>query len=284
MKEKNPWEPKAPHVEANFQSDLWKLLQRYFSLPFEAQMMSLPEWLDAWSAQIAQRMVTGIAATSARTWRMASRESMKGSLIHTALMQEMGGPVGDRMRELIAENAKLISSLPIEISRKVSSKLAERALAGERSEVSEAAIRKYTGHLAAWHVRLIARTETSKASTALTAARAEDLGLQYYIWKSSQDSRVRLSHRFMARNGGVICSFDNPPSPERLFGEKSNLGSYAPGNCPNCRCYPEVMLRLDQVKWPHRVFNGSSVLMMRLAAFRRFADLDRKQDRLGKVA
>ena len=114
------------------------------------------------------------------------------------------------------------------------------------------------------HVQLIARTEVSKASTALTRARAEELNLPAYIWRTSKDARVRPSHRQM---DGVICFWDDPPAPEALAGIKSTLGNYNCGDAPNDRCYPEPMLRFDQVTWVHKVCRGGRIQMMTRAAF-----------------
>ena len=114
------------------------------------------------------------------------------------------------------------------------------------------------------HIQLIARTETSKTSTALTRARSEELHLPAYVWRTSKDGRVRPSHRLM---DGVICFWNDPPAPEALLGIKSTLGHYCCGDAPNDRCYPEPLLRLDAVSWPHKVFAGGSIQSMTRAAF-----------------
>ena len=279
---KNKWIPKS-RAEQQYARDLFKIISEYFATPEHLRFLTFEQWLDAWAKQAAQRMITGVAVDNARTWREAAMRSMRGAEIHALLMQELRGATGQRMRELIEENAKLIRSLPREISRKVTAKIAEQAMEGERAEVSKQSILRYTSHLANWHVRLIARTETSKASTALTQARAEELGLDWYVWLSSEDSRVRISHRFMAKQGGVLVNWKDAPSPERLVGEKSE-GFYHAGNIYNCRCYPAPLLRTDQVAWPHRVYRNGSVQMTTLAAFRRIADIGRRQDRLGAAA
>ena len=205
-------------------------------------------------------------------------------MIYNALQRELRGATGKRMRDLVALNAELIRSLPLKVSKEVTAKVSKLTLAGERPETIAANLGKLTAHIARWHVQLIARTETSKAMMALTQARAEDLGINYYVWRSSEDSRVRISHRFMAQRGGVLVSWADPPSPELLVGEKSTLGHYNAGDCPNCRCYSEPLLRIDQVKWPHRVYASGQVNMMTLANFRRVANVDRGTQRLGMVA
>ena len=144
--------------------------------------------------------------------------------------------------------------------------------AGRQTALAErqgVAVRGRTGnvgrHPRARRARLIARTETSKATTALTQARAEELDLQWYLWRTSEDQRVRVSHR---RMNNVIFNWKSPPAPEKLVGEKSTAGRYHAGNIWNCRCYPEPLLRFDQVPWPHKVFVGGAIRPMTLVAFR----------------
>lgn len=58
--------------------------------------------------------------------------------------------------------------------------------------------------------------------------------------------RVRKSHRIME---GVLVNWNMPPSPERLAGEK-DVGNYHAGNIWNCRCYPEPLISVDDIRWP----------------------------------
>jgi uncharacterized protein with gpF-like domain len=273
MKDRNLWEQPLLRTEAEYAQLIYRAIREYFSAPIAARILQFSEWLDAYAESTARKMVTGVMVANARTWRTAASQSMHGREIFAAMQSEFRGPVGVRFREIVAANAELIRSLPIEIATKVTRLTARRTMEGLRPEAVQEKIAGYTNHLARWHSQLIARTETSKASTALTQARSESLNFKFYIWRSSQDSRVRTSHRFMANQGGIICAWDDPPSPEKLIGERSTLGNYAPGNCPNCRCYPEVLLQLDQVKWPHRVFAHGQVRTMSRTAFGRIAGI-----------
>ena len=117
-------------------------------------------------------------------------------------------------------------------------------------------------------VRLISRTETAKASSALTKARAEDLNLDWYVWQTSDDARVRTSHKKM---NGVLVPWSSDPDPEALVGEKSTLGAYAVGNCPNCRCTPLVLLSADDVTWPRRVYWNGAIKQMNKQQFKQLA-------------
>ena len=212
-----------------------------------------------WANQTASRMVTGMKAQTATTWREAASEGTQGKEIHAALKNEMAGPVGDRVRQLVRENAGLISSLPVEVAEKVNAYIKEQVQKGKRTEEIMKTIPYAISKLTKTRIKLIARTETSKAATALTRARAEELELDCYIWRTSKDSRVRTSHDHM---DGVVVFWNDAPSPEQLIGVKSKLGRYHAGDSPNCRCYPEPVLDLNDIKWPAKVYAHGSISYM----------------------
>lgn len=266
------------NIEMQFSMDILRMLQHYFAPEREeaavnaagvsnnARLLTPTDWLGRYALQAAQRMVTGVLRTNQRTWRMAARESMRGAEVYAALRQELRGKVGVRTRQLIAQNALLIRSLPEEVSGIVAQRVGREEFAGERAEAVEELI-PYVSQVKA---RLIARTETSKASTALTRARAEDLGLNWYIWRTSSDQRVRPAHHLM---NGILIAFTNPPSPEQLYGIKSTLGHYNAGDAPNCRCYPEPLIYFGQVSWPARVYFSTRIERITLPNFRKIANL-----------
>jgi SPP1 gp7 family putative phage head morphogenesis protein len=230
----------------------------------QARILSRSEFLGKYAWQAAQRMITSVYSHNARTWKEAARQANKSPEIYELLQQEMNGAVGNRVRQLVAENARLIRSLPEDVARQVSQELLTAQQEGRRAENLTTLVPR----VAKWKAQLIARTETSKATTALTQARSEALGIRAYVWRTSEDQRVRLSHRKME---GVIVMWDDPPSPERLLGEKHAPAPYQAGNVWNCRCYPESLLRFDQVSWPHRVYSNGRITSMTLAQFKRLA-------------
>lgn len=263
---RDDWRVKKRY-EREFLGDLKAILQRYFRGEGEqVRLLSTPDWLDLYAQQAARRMITGLYVANARTWQAASLESMRGRLIYAALQEELAGPVGERVRQLVAENAKLIRSMPLRIAQQVTEMAARRQQSGERAVSAE----QFIPRVAAWHARLIARTETSKASTALTQARAENLGFKWFVWRTSLDERVRKSHRLME---DVLVQWTDLPSPEELAGERS-YGRYAAGNVFNCRCYCEMVLRLSLLRWPHKIYMNGRIQQTTLAAFRRIANLD----------
>lgn len=259
--------PHNKRREQSYLTDIKNLLAKLFPIEAEPEtygvrLLGAASFIRKYAWQAAQRMVIGAYQSNARTWRQAAQQAMRGPEIYAALQNELQGPVGERMRELIEENAQLIGSLPSDIARTVTRRVAEAHGEGERFENN---VRGLLAHVSLTRARLIARTETSKASSALTRARAEHLDLPWYVWETSGDERVRKSHRKLQ---GVLVPFNSPPSPERLAGEPSRLGNYNAGDAPNCRCYAAPLLRFDSIQWPHRVYHHGIVQRMNLFAFK----------------
>jgi SPP1 gp7 family putative phage head morphogenesis protein len=240
------WEPTLRSVK-EYADALWSAFVH--AEEFGIATINSLEFLKRYARQAAERMVTGLYFRGARTWREAAAESGKTGLMYRALSQELQGLVGLRARELIRESAGLISAFPESVARVVAAQAAAHAAAGGRAKELAGELPSLA-RVARSRAQLIARTQVSKASTALTEARAESLDLPWYVWETSSDQRVRLSHRKMQ---GVLFRWDDPPAPEQLIGKKSE-GRYAPGDIYNCRCYPAPLVTLNQINWPHKAY------------------------------
>lgn len=211
-----------------------------------------------------KRMVTPLARGNFDTWRKVARLSTKNPFVYRTLLKNIKDGIERDIAEQIEENVQLIRTLPSDVARKVVYDIRDFALAGERATTIAWAIKEKTGQHARASARLIARTEVSKTTTALTKARAVNLRIMWYIWRTAEDGdRVRKSHRNME---GVLVNWNTPPSPELLVGEK-NEGYYHAGNIWNCRCYPEPIVDFDEVKFPRRVYWNGSVKSMNKREF-----------------
>lgn len=273
------WES-ASRIEQEYQQSLKEIMDRFTHLlmgfgltnPYDLihllQSFAETEYFKEYTRAAASRMATGLFVDGARSWREAAQQSMNGRAITAALRTELQGPVGMEMERLIRNNAQLISTFTQSMAEQVNRFIAREAVKGRRSEsISSDLVEQFPG-VAQSRLRLIARTETSKTSTALTEARARYLRLDWYVWRTSKDGRVRASHRLMDR---VIVSWGDPPSPEKLAGEKKTYGEYAPGNIFNCRCYPQPLIDIDDVRWPCRTYTNGRILMMTRAQFKSIA-------------
>lgn len=131
-----------------------------------------------------------------------------------------GNKVAQRLEGLMLANTQLIKSIPTQYLDKVQSAVTRGLVSGKLPKDIAEEI-KEIGRVTDSRARLIARDQSSKASSALTQARHEELGITRYRWSASGDERVRESH--MA-NDGKIFSYDNPPPTGH------------PGHEVNCRC------------------------------------------------
>lgn len=204
-------------------------------------------------------MITGVANQNYKTWRQASQKAMKGQLLYKGLLQEMEKGLGKTINDMIEDNARLISTLPTDVADKVAKNIAALSYKGLRSSEIAKIIRQETDKHSRASAKLIARTEVSKATTALTQARSQEIGVNWYCWRTALDGpRVRKSHRNME---DVFVNWSDPPSPEALVGEKS-VGYYHAGNIWNCRCYPEPIMELDDYTWPHKIYYQGKIQKM----------------------
>jgi SPP1 gp7 family putative phage head morphogenesis protein len=219
---------------------------------------------------LSSQMVTQVNRANVQSWREAAAKASRGREIYLALRKELqGGPVGTRVRDLVSENARLISSIPADVREHLNHEIMRYQQEGLRPEAVAKMLRKRIPELTKSRAALIARTEVSKADTAMTRYRSEDLEIDWYMWQTAEDGRVRVSHRKMDK---VLCRWDTPPPPEILAGEKSE-GNYGPGEIYNCRCIALPVVSLDVISWPSKVYNGSSIVRMSRKAFLQFSGI-----------
>lgn len=203
------------------------------------------------AASIAERMVSGVQVANAKTWRAAARQSLHSKRIYQALRTEMGSPIGMRVDELVAANQRLILRMPDTLMRRAQAFVHGEQRRGTRANVIAKELEARLPKAIRNQAKMFARTEVGRAETALTRARAERLGLNWYEWANSHDKRVRPSHKLM---GSVLVAWIDPPAPETLAGDRSSFGRYHPGTVPNCRCLALPLIDLDEVRWPHKVY------------------------------
>lgn len=223
--------------------------------------------LHEYAAAQASKMTTRINQFTAKTWRTAAREAGRGSEIYACIMRSLKESP-DAYLNIIQNNAQYIRSVPKEAADWIVLHMQQESLKGRRSSDITSDILKQYPNLLKNRAKLIARTEVSKAQTALTQSRAQQLGLDWYIWRSAEDGRVRNSHQKMH---GMLIRWSDAPNPEKLFPERGNRApnSYHAGNFYNCRCYPEPVVNWDYVDFPIRVHHKGKISNMTKAKFKR---------------
>lgn len=222
----------------------------------------MQEWKTIAQSE-ALKMVRSVVTQNASNWREAARKAggRKSFQIFQALNQELSNH--EKYKAIIRRNAELIRNLPNDVARHITEHTATQAVRGLRAEALLEDIREFAPHVSETRARLIARTEVAKTNAAITEIHAQQAGINFYVWQTSQDARVRSSHRHMQ---GVVCAFNSPPSPEQLNGEPS-VGYYGPGEIFNCRCFASPIINPDFESWPKKVVRNGRLVQMSKAQF-----------------
>ena len=185
------------------------------------------EILTPWARRVAAVMLDEVARRDATAWQQYGRTMGR------ELAKEIRfAPTGETLRRLMSEQVSLITSLPHSAAERVHKLTINGISNGTRAqEVAEEILQ--TGRVTRSRAMTIARTEVARTTTLLTRARAEYVGSEMFVWRTSLDADVRPSHR---RLEGKIFNWSDPPVTE-LSGERA-----LPGAIWNCRCYPEPIL------------------------------------------
>jgi SPP1 gp7 family putative phage head morphogenesis protein len=193
---------------------LEQLLYRYSSL------------IEPWARAVATRFVAEVSRRDEQAWFRLSKKMSR------ELAKEiMTAPTGWAMRQFLETQVQLITSLPTQAAERVHEIAIGNLYAGERYGSLIDHIME-TGRVTRNRATMIARTETARVSSALTAARAEYIGSTHFVWRTVRDQRVRPSHRKLE---GTVHRWDTPPEVDPGF-------RYLPGQFINCRCYPEPII------------------------------------------
>lgn len=232
--------------------------------------ITVQPWWKEYAAATSLKMTKSLLIQSAKTWREAARKGQRGKEIHETLRKEFTNNA--RFNELLKQNADYIQSMPANMAKQAVSEAATRSIAGMRSGELVDWMKEKMPKIGHNKARLIARTEIAKTQAAITRIRSEDLGIDWYVWQTSQDQRVRNSHDLMQ---GVLCRYSDPPSPELLDGEEPQKGTatyYGPGEIYNCRCYAEPVVYAEHLKWPMKVYYGGRIQRMTKRQFLEIAN------------
>jgi SPP1 gp7 family putative phage head morphogenesis protein len=232
---------KTQRIEQRYALQLRKVAQQVGSIvaPFtpgdmsqvptiEQLLKAYSDMLKGWATQTASNMLMDVALRDEQAWQTMAKELSRG------LREEIrNAPTGRVMRQLLAEQVDLIQSIPLEAAQRVHRLTLEGLENSTRFQEIAKEIKNSTG-VAESRAVLIARTEVARTSTTLTQARAEHIGADSYIWRTSGDSTVRSDHKKL---NGKIFQWNNPPVADERSGERAH-----PGCIWNCRCYAEPII------------------------------------------
>ena len=184
------------------------------------------EALEPWATQAATQMLTDVNHRDAQAWRELAKE------MSVELRREIqSAPTGELFKSLLNEQVSLIKSLPLEAAQRVHELTIKGLEDSTRASEIAKEIRR-SGEVTESRATLIARTEVARSASSLTQARAQHVGSEGYIWRTSGDGDVRHSHKEM---NGKFVRWDSPPT-------LSDGTTTHAGQIYNCRCYPEPVL------------------------------------------
>ena len=136
------------------------------------------------------------------------------------------------------ENAALITDVTEKTMTEVEG-IAQRAVRTGQSPRDIAKDIKERFGIAENRAKLIARDQVAKLNGQLTQSRNEALGIQFYVWDTSDDERVRESHRAL---NGKLCRWDDDTvyseDGGKTWKSRAAIGGYIghPGSDYQCRC------------------------------------------------
>lgn len=185
------------------------------------------ELLEPWARVVTGRMHADVSKRDAFSWMELAREM--GGILRKEIFTM---PTGIAMREALAYQVNLITSLPREAAMRIHRLTTEALIqAGRAKEIEQEIMR--SGSVTLGRAKTIARTETSRTASLLLEARAGSIGSTHYRWHTVGDSDVRPEHK---RLNNKIFRWDEPPIAGKR-GEHAN-----PGCIYNCRCWAEPIL------------------------------------------
>jgi len=140
-----------------------------------------------------------------------------------------GEDLDDIMFATTRENVALIKTIPEEYFKKLETVVFTGTTQGRAATSMISQIREI-GKVTENRARLIARDQTSKLNSALNQQRAQNLGVEEYIWRTAGDERVRPTH---ASKNGKTFRWDDPPK---------DTGH--PGQDIQCRCVAQPIIKV----------------------------------------
>lgn len=242
-------------VEARYRRGISALFQRELSFNLDDDS-KIDEWLKKLekvsydpsfireSEILATSMVKGVDAQNALNWMAIARKSYGGSRYSKYFREKPKGVVKESYQDQIEFSTDYISSLPAKIARNLRLQAETARGLGATEQGVLNILRSRFIPLLKNRISLLGRTDPHRTNSALTRARSEELSFPCFLWTTSEDDVVRISHQKM---NGVLIFWRDLPSPEKLIGMPSTLGNYAAGDCPGCRCSAIPVFSIDDL-------------------------------------
>lgn len=185
------------------------------------------EALSPWARATAARMIAEVSRRDAKAWFTTTRQlgqSLRKEIYDT--------PIGTEVQRILESQVQLITSIPLEASRRVQQLTQEYVTGGRRYDDLVPMIQD-SGNVTRAKATLIGRTEVARTASVITTVRAKYIGATHFVWRTARDADVRPLHKKLE---GKIFALDDPP----IIGENNERG--LPGTIYNCRCWQDPIL------------------------------------------
>lgn len=175
---------------------------------------------------LAEALAHGISRQAAVGLGKSLKEVSGGVTLKTDVVS---GAVADVIKASIKQNVALIKSIPSKYFLEIEGAVMRSVQSGRgMADLQPELEKRYD--ITKKRAALIARDQTSKATTAINRARMQGLGVKKFKWLHSQGGKEpRPLHKDVLN--GNIYSLDDPPVIDERTGEKG-----LPGQLINCRC------------------------------------------------
>jgi len=187
---------------------------------------------------LAAYLAKGIQISSAAQLGESLKQVSGGVTLKTDVVS---GKVADITKAAVKQNVALIKSIPTKYFEQIEGEVMRSIQTGRGMADLQPAIEKI-GAVTKKRAGLIARDQTSKATTAINKARMTGLGVRKFEWVHTMGEKFpRELHRDVLN--GNIYEFDNPPVIDERTGERG-----LPGQLINCRCRMVPVISFEAVE------------------------------------
>lgn len=146
-----------------------------------------------------------------------------------------------QLEKWVSDNVDLIKSIPKDCLSEMKQVIYEGYVSGRPvTAISKDIQNRF--QVSKSKARLIARDQMGKLNADITKHQQTDAGIRKYMWRTSEDSRVRKSHMVLNKE---VFSWDDPPVVDKKTGRRCH-----PGEDYQCRCIAIPVFEFDNVHLP----------------------------------
>lgn len=204
----------------------------------QGRLFSYADQITPWATQVAAVMCERASEADLATWKSIGEDISRATI--EKLKSAAVGPAFDALQ---ASQVELIKSLPLDAAKKVHEWTRDGLAEGQRFPDIAKRIQTELGQQVEFRAVCVARTETARARSNFTQARAQAVGSTHYVWHTCGDGAVREMH---AALDGTIQAWSDPPVCE--IGKGGVPVRAHPGCVWNCRCFPFPLFDEERLK------------------------------------